>query len=151
MGRSLASIAELAPCQPYDARHNNPFEAFGARFRVDRQGDRVWHRQSRLDVSGRPVYRAGYPVHYVIGSGRNGFSYLTEHDGYLFQTPISWYSQKEHWDVSPGFDADRLTGRPVSGDCLFCHANRAHSLDSYQNRRVGAAGAEERPAGTGRL
>jgi len=134
MGRSLAAIAELAPCQPYDARHKNPFEAFGSRFLVDRQGERVRHRQSRLDASGQPVYRADYPVHYVIGSGRSGFSYLTEHDGYLFQTPISWYSQKERWDVSPGFDAERLTGRPVSGDCLFCHANRAHSLDSYQNR-----------------
>jgi predicted CXXCH cytochrome family protein len=134
MGRSLAPVAELAVSQAYDEKHHNPFTALDSRFVVERQGDRVWHRQTRLDAAGRPVYESAQEVGYAVGAGRSGFSYITDRNGYLFQTPISWYSQKDRWDVSPGFSADLLTGRPVTGDCLFCHTNRAHAVEGYQNR-----------------
>jgi tetratricopeptide (TPR) repeat protein len=139
MGHTLAPIDQFAARQVYDQKHHNPFEGLGNLFRVERQGDRVWHRQTRLDKAGQPIFQHDLEVHYVIGSGTRGYSYLTNLDGYLFQTPISWFSQKQMWDISPGFalpegGTTRLAGRPVSGDCLFCHANRAHSLESYQNR-----------------
>jgi hypothetical protein len=134
MGRSLTPIADLAPRQVYDRAHRNPFDAFGSSFLVDRTGDRVWHREVRRDDAGRTLYSFDREVHYVIGSGRRGYSYVTNQDGYLFQTAISWFAQKQIWDTSPGFSAPHLRGRPISGDCLFCHANRAHPLESYQNR-----------------
>jgi tetratricopeptide (TPR) repeat protein len=134
MGRSLTPIAELAPRQVYDTAHRNPFQAFGSTFLVERAGGRVWHREVRRDAADRPIYTSEHEVHYAIGSGRRGYSYVTNQDGYLFQTPISWFAQKQVWDVSPGFSPGQLRGRPLSGDCLFCHANRAHPLQSYQNR-----------------
>ena len=36
---------------------------------------------------------------YVIGSGAAGFSYLIFRDRYLWQAPITWYSQKRRWDA----------------------------------------------------
>jgi tetratricopeptide (TPR) repeat protein len=139
MARTLAPIARVAPGQPYDREHHNPFEAIHTRFLVERQGDRVWHRQTGLDADGRPAFRYDLDVAYVVGSGRGGYSYLTDRDGYLFQTPISWYAQKQIWDLSPGFAAEQFgaaqrTGRPVTADCLFCHANRAHPRPGSQNR-----------------
>jgi hypothetical protein len=134
MGRSLTPIAELAPRQVYDTAHRNPFQAFGSTFLVKRAGGRVWHREVRRDASDRPIYSLDREVHYAIGSGRRGYSYVTNQDGYLFQTPISWFAQKQMWDTSPGFSTALLSGRPLSGDCLFCHANRAHPLKSYENR-----------------
>lgn len=134
MGRSLLPIAVVAPKQLYDKARNNPFQALNAQFVVERKGDRVWHRHKRYDEAGNLLVDDALEVHYAIGSGRGGYSYLTDRDGYLFQTPISWFSQKQIWDLSPGFDAGSLAGRPVDADCLFCHANRVRALQGYKNR-----------------
>jgi hypothetical protein len=135
MGRSLWPV-EQAPTPPEDSRHNNPFDALGSRFLVGREGDRIWHRRTRLDPDGRPAAEREWDVHYVIGSGARGHSYVTNQDGYLFQTPISWFSQKEKekWDLSPGFGPALLTGRAVLPECLFCHANRANHVEGSVNR-----------------
>jgi hypothetical protein len=133
MGRSLLPVARAAS-PPEGTQQHNPFEVLGSQFRVEREGDRVRHLRTRLDAAGRPAAEQEWEVHYVIGSGERGYSYLTDHDGYVFQTPVSWYSQKKVWDLSPGFGPALLTGRAVLPDCLFCHANRAHPVEGSVNR-----------------
>ncbi len=137
MGRALQPIA-AAPAEECGPQQHNPFTAFGAVFRVDRQGDRVWHRQSLPGSDGRPLYEASDEVHFVIGSGNHGHSYLTSRDGYLFQTAISWYSREKRWDVSPGFSPGVLCGRPIGPECLFCHSNGARHVAGSVNRYEGA-------------
>jgi Tfp pilus assembly protein PilF len=136
MGRSLLPIASIAARRRYDAAVHNPFEALGTLFEVVPQGERVVHRQLGRDDKGQAVYELDMSVDYVLGSGTRGHSYLSERDGYLMQTPISWYSQKQIWDKSPGFGIEERPGRPVSGECLFCHANRtrprAGSVNHYE-------------------
>jgi Tfp pilus assembly protein PilF len=134
MARSLTPIAQLASKQFYDAALHNPFEAFGSRFWVERQGGAVHHRRTRLDGEGRPIFEADFEVDYAIGSGVHGYSYLTDRDGCLFQTPISWYEQKHTWGLSPQFSLDHLPGRPVGVSCLFCHANRTRPVPGSVNR-----------------
>src|SRR5205823_5461429 len=82
---------------------------------------------------GRPLLDFRIEAHYAIGAGGRGRSYLTDRDGYLFQTAISWYAEKGIWDRSPGFDAELLPGRPVREACLFCHANHAVPRDGAEN------------------
>ena len=134
MGRSLVPIAELADKQPYDAEHKNPFTAFGIQFEVDRRQDRVFHRQSQLDETGKKIYDFAHGVDYAIGSGLRGHSYLTCRDGYVFQTPISWFAEKDRWDLSPGFARYACVGRPVTAECLFCHTNRIEPVEGTRNR-----------------
>jgi hypothetical protein len=134
MSRTLTPIARLAPSQSYDASVKNPFEAFWSRFRVERDGDSVRHRWTRLDVDGRPIFENVQEVAYAIGSGVHGYSYLADRDGFVFQTPVSWFEQKRFWGLSPGFSPDLLAGRPVAADCLFCHANRARPVAGTFNR-----------------
>ncbi len=126
MGHSIQPIASVAETQPYDKEHHDPFQSEHSLFLVEREGNRVWHRQRRLDADGKTVFERSLEVHYTLGSGARGYSYLSDRDGYLFQTPISWFTQKQIWDLSPGMDADHATPRPVTGSCLFCHANRAN-------------------------
>ncbi len=134
MGRSLVAITDLVDRESYDRAHRNPFLFLDSRFEVARQGQEVRHRRSRLDPTGRPVFAHDLTVRYAIGSGRRGRSYLADRDGYLFQTPISWFGEKQVWDGSPGFSPALLSGRPVGGECLFCHANRAHFREDSVNR-----------------
>jgi hypothetical protein len=136
MGRSLVPAADLAGRQRYTPDTHNPFDALGRQFRAERQGERLWHRQAVLDDAGKPVAELAPEVRWVIGSGTKGYSYLAERDGYLLQTPISWFTQKRRWDLSPGFGPSVLTGRVVQASCLFCHANRLHERPDHPDRFV---------------
>jgi predicted CXXCH cytochrome family protein len=135
MGRSLTPVADRIE-EVADARAAAGFTALGSRFQVERHGQRLWHRQTRLDAGGRPIYTLEHEVHYVIGSGTRGTSFLSDKGGYLFQSPISWFQQKQVWGLSPGFDTALLSGRPVAAECLFCHANRVRprpdTVNGYQ-------------------
>ncbi len=132
MGRSTLPTAQ-APSPPTGPQQNNPFEARGSQYRVVHEGGKTYHRRTKTGPDGRPVAELDWPVDYVVGSGARGYSYLTDRDGFLFETPVSWYSQKKAWDLSPGFGDAYLTGRPAVPDCLFCHTNRADHRDGTVN------------------
>jgi hypothetical protein len=133
MGQALTPMAALAATELLDAK-GNPFTAEESEFRVVREGNRVWHRETRRDAAGHVLYTFDSEVHFAIGSGAHGRSYLTSRDGYLFQTPVSWYSQKKLWDLSPGFSSKEFPGRPIPGECLRCHANRGWPHENSENR-----------------
>jgi Flp pilus assembly protein TadD len=144
MGRSLVPVKSLLD-QPHafpraawerGGHAGNPFTILGRRFEVVRQGNRMLHRQAVLDDSGKPVVELSLEARWVVGSGAKGYSYLFERDGYLFQTPISWFTQQQRWDLSPGFGPTVLTGRLVGASCLFCHANRIEEHPQQPNRFV---------------
>ena len=134
MGRSLIPVADLIDTKWYDHAHHNPFKAFDTVLRIDRQEKRLWHSQTRLNDKGKPIFQDKREVHFAIGSGNHGHSFLSlEGGGYLFQTPISWFGKKQQfWDVSPGFS--NFQRRLVSAECMFCHADRAVSTVDYENR-----------------
>ncbi len=46
-------------------------------------------------------------VAYAVGSGARSITYLVERDGRLFESPITWYTQKQQWDLSPGYEKIR--------------------------------------------
>lgn len=134
MGRSLEPIAAVADREAQDARRHNPFQALGFTFRIEVQGTEILHEAIFTAPTDRSPIRSQLPVHFVIGSGTRGRSYLSNREGYLFQTPISWYGQKQLWDLSPRFRRELLSGRPVSGECLHCHSNRANQREGSLNR-----------------
>jgi hypothetical protein len=136
MGRSLVPAALIRNRQRYTPDTHNPFTAFGRSLEAVLVGDRLLHRQAVLDPEGRPVVELAQEVQWAIGSGRKGYSYLTERDGYLLQTAISWFSQQNRWDLSPGYGPPVMTGRIVSTSCLFCHANRLYEHPEYPDRFV---------------
>jgi predicted CXXCH cytochrome family protein len=136
MGQSLVPAADLAGRQRYTPDTHNPFTALGRRFSVERDGTHVRHRQAVLDDVGAVVVSLDMEPQWVIGSGRKGYSYLVEEDGYLLQTPISWFTQKERWDLSPGFGPPVLAGRVLTASCLSCHANRVREHPDTPDRFV---------------
>jgi tetratricopeptide (TPR) repeat protein len=135
MGRSLAPVSAAGPMGQDDAEQNADFRALGFHYRVERQGDRVVHREMKEDPQGRVLAEAAAEVRFVVGSGTRGRSYLIDHDGYLFQSPITWYPQKRKWDLSPGYATrHHHFARPVPVECLFCHSNRADDVRETVNR-----------------
>jgi tetratricopeptide (TPR) repeat protein len=134
MARTLAPFQGPLPDQPADAAHHHPFTALGMRMELRRQGKGWDHRLSWTDEGGRTLTSLDLPVGYSIGSGEHGRSYLTVRDGFVSQTPVSWFSQKKIWDLSPGFREHTVHGRPVPEECLFCHSSRVEAVPGYRNR-----------------
>ena len=69
---------------------------------------------------------AGYEIKYQIGAGKFAHSYLVAVNGYLFESPATWF-RSYGWDVSPGYAAAPVIDfdRPITETCLFCHAANA--------------------------
>jgi hypothetical protein len=89
---------------------------------------------------------AEYPIAFAIGSGNRAVAYVVDVSGYLFQSPISFYSKRATWDMAPGFEQDRLPDftRPISAECILCHTGSVYpvelTLNRYQPPIVGALG-----------
>jgi Flp pilus assembly protein TadD len=136
MGRSLGPVSQVAVVERYDETAQNPFTKLGRQFLVERLGERVVHKERRHDSEGRLLTDSEAEVHYAVGSGRHGRTYLIDRDGYLYQSLISWYAQKGIWDLTPGFQVAEHFERPAQPDCLFCHSNQVvpvpHTVNRYQ-------------------
>ena len=69
------------------------------------------------------AYKRRVEAEYVIGSGNHTRSYLGTIDGRVVELPMTWYSVRKIWDMSPGYEREdhHRFERPVKGICLFCH------------------------------
>jgi Tfp pilus assembly protein PilF len=150
MGRSLATVAAAGMPALDEAADDRPlFEADGLEYSIERRDGRVFHRETRRDGSGRVVAQNEAEVQYMLGSGNQGASFLIDRDGFVFQSPISWYARQRRWDLSPGYrDQNMHFDRVVTSACLYCHANRVEAVEGAVNRykpptfRGGAIGCE---------
>jgi hypothetical protein len=138
MGQSFSRVSGATLELDTDPASGHSFEAFGLQLVTEVRDGQVYHQAIHRDPSGRTVLEAEAPVQYAMGSGTRGKSYLFEKDGYLFQSPISWFTGKKDWDLSPHLDPQKPSQlfRPVEADCLFCHCNDAtpvsHSVNHYR-------------------
>lgn len=94
-------------------------------------------RRLRIDTTGSAHWDAFQrKLDYFIGSGAHGRSYIVVRDGFLYQAPFTWYTQKQRWDASPGYEHDRSLrwSRPIEPNCLWCHASSTRPIYGTQNR-----------------
>jgi hypothetical protein len=134
MGRSFAPLVQNADDDRYDGEAHNPFEKFGNIFRIEHQGPHVVHKVRRAGVGAETLFELANDVEFVMGSGSHGRAYVINRDGYLYQSPISWYTQKSAWDLSPGYAPETLFDRPIHVQCLYCHSNDARHVADSINR-----------------
>ncbi|HEU0122284.1 MAG TPA: tetratricopeptide repeat protein [Bryobacteraceae bacterium] len=89
----------------------------GARYRVS---DRYMVSFERGPVRGERA------MEYFLGSGLVGRSYAGMVEGFLFQSPATYYSARGAWGLSPGYAVKGFVdvARPVEPECLRCHASR---------------------------
>ncbi len=113
------------------ATNEPPNAAFvhGARsYRVYRQDDQLRHEEILRTAEGKEIARVDLPVRYLVGSGQAARTYLVEVDGFLHESPLTWYASKKEWDLSPGpgYEGPRYASfeRRINVGCLSCHAGR---------------------------
>src|SRR5205823_426090 len=57
-------------------------------------------------------------------------------DGFMVESPATWYTSKQAWAMSPGYDRPNQRGfdLAVGMDCLICHAGRVEAADGTLHR-----------------
>ena len=121
---AMSSGRNLPPLTPGSFRH----DASRVQYDIDAKG------LVRLSKGDKRDHRQ---IDYYIGSGVAGRSFGFVLDNFLFEAPVTWYTQTGSWDVSPGYASDTLSrwSRPIEPSCLFCHASqtrwREGTLNAY--------------------
>jgi hypothetical protein len=85
-------------------------------------GDTFYITEFRLE--GRDtVHKLTQRIDYVVGSGQHTNSHIFNVNGYLYQAPITFYTQKHKWDLAPGFEkgASSRFKRMIQLECMTCH------------------------------
>jgi predicted CXXCH cytochrome family protein len=112
---------------------------------------RVLHQRSESVIAVEPgvkmIHRlsvrgltAEYAIDYQIGAGILAHSYIAQVNGYLFESPVTWF-RSSGWDVSPGYARAPAVDfdRPITETCLFCHAGLAKFSGGDGRRPAGTA------------
>jgi Tfp pilus assembly protein PilF len=103
-----------------------PHERSGYFYTAYREGDRFVQEEFRLGPDGQKTHRLARAMDYVVGSGSAARTYLTEVAGWLYELPLTWYTQADsgrgRWDLSPGYaESGRRFSRRVPSRCMACH------------------------------
>ncbi|HEX4785665.1 MAG TPA: multiheme c-type cytochrome, partial [Candidatus Sulfotelmatobacter sp.] len=103
---------------PAEFTHKNS----GVHYRIYTENGRAW---LSFDRPGDPQLRGTRELLYYIGSGRRGLTYLFETDGFLFESPVNWYANKQMWDTAPAYQSAREIplNLPAYTNCLRCHVS----------------------------
>jgi predicted CXXCH cytochrome family protein len=124
MSHTLSTVAN----QP-DGHIRHPLSDSEITIRHTADGTMIQHLASRGLI-------AEYPVAYAVGAGKIGFSYLISIPPFLFQSPVSYYSQGSLWEVAPGYEPEHVLDftRPISEGCVFCHSNSVNLVPGTDNQ-----------------
>ena len=94
----------------------------------------LYQREYRLGTEGETIHEQLHRADYVIGSGKATRSYLMDVNGYLTEMPLTWYAERERWDMSPGYEeANDRFGRKISLECMTCHNSTPQHTPFTQN------------------
>jgi len=128
MGHSIVAARRENSKAVFDA-HALVYDSTGDFFYFPFLRDsQLYIREFRLSEGrrGDTVHLLEVPVAYIVGSGQHTNSHIVSRNGYLFQAPVTFYTQDSLWDLAPGFahGGNRRFFRSLEMECLSCHSDR---------------------------
>lgn len=104
--------------------------------------DTLFIDEFRLE-NGDTVHLRTEKVSYIVGSGQHTNSHIIDINGYIYQAPITFYTQEGKWDMAPGFDVKKNErfARFLTTECLTCHNHFPKHIEGSINKY------EEMPTG----
>lgn len=103
--------------------------ASGIEYRIavrDNQGELSYQSRSDPSVVGK------LPLSYFLGSGHLGTTFLYSIGGFLFESPVAWYSASQGYDMKPGLAELQYIPPPLpmQSGCMRCHMSAVRASDS---------------------
>lgn len=71
-------------------------------------------------------------LNYFLGSGHLGITYLYSVHGYLFESPVAYYTASRSYDMKPGLESitELPPALPMQASCLRCHMSAVQQSDA---------------------
>lgn len=82
------------------------------------------------------IFKRTENVDFIIGSGQHTNSHIRNANGYLYQMPMTFFSQKKKWDFPPGFENGFNThfNRKIGLECMSCHNALPNFVEGSENK-----------------
>lgn len=88
------------------------------------RNDSMFISEFRLE-NGDTIHQRVEHISYIVGSGQHTNSHILDINGYIYQAPITFYTQEGRWDMAPGFSGEggfnERFGRLLNSECITCH------------------------------
>jgi Tfp pilus assembly protein PilF len=99
------------------------------------QNDSLYIREFRLKGKDT-VYTRIEKISYIVGSGQHTNSHMIDMNGYIYQAPATFYTQKQQWDLPPGFEAgyNSRFSRKIGLECMSCHNSFPEIVKGSENK-----------------
>lgn len=101
------------------------------------QNDTFYIMEYRLEGKDT-IHKLIQRVDYIVGSGQHTNSHIYNSNGYLYQAPITFYTQKHKWDLAPGFEkgANSRFSRMIELECMSCHNGYPDFVPNSENKYI---------------
>lgn len=74
-------------------------------------------------------------VSYIVGSGQHTNSHIIDENGYIYQAPITYYTQEGRWDMAPSFkENNQRFSRLLTTECITCHNHYPEHVPGSMNK-----------------
>ncbi len=89
------------------------------------------------------IHRRIENIKYIVGSGQHTNSHIFDINGFLYQAPLTYYTQMGQWNLPPGFEGGHNSrfGRAIEPECMSCHNSLPvfddQSLNKYNKVELG--------------
>ncbi|MEP7146146.1 MAG: tetratricopeptide repeat protein [bacterium] len=104
-------------------------------YQVYKKGREYFQKEFRKDKDGKITHELDKKIEYIVGSGNNTRSYIYSENGFFYEMPVSWYTEKAKWDLSPGYEKYNVRfSRPIIQECMNCHNGYAGFTEFSENK-----------------
>ncbi|TDI94911.1 MAG: tetratricopeptide repeat protein [Caldithrix sp.] len=133
MGRSFYPPTTENIIEDY-TKHNHVYDRkSNLHYEVYEKDGHFFQSEYRLDEKKR-THELVRKIDYIVGSGNHNRTYLRNDNGFLYEMPVTWYSEKNVWDLSPGYHTRNLRfSRPIVQECMNCHNSYAGHVEHSEN------------------
>ena len=123
-----AAVFDEAHALVYDDHYDFYYKPFW-------KNDSLYIMEFRLEGEDT-TYKRTEQINYIIGSGQHTNSHLMNRDGYVYQAPITFYTQRGVWDMAPGFEGGGNTrfSRVIGKECMTCHNALPKFIEGSENK-----------------
>ena len=99
------------------------------------KNDSLYFLEYRTE-NGDTIFQREEKIQYIVGSGQHTNSHIWESNGYLYQAPMTFYTQKKKWDLPPGFENGNNTrfNRSIGLECMSCHNGYPKFEEGSENK-----------------
>lgn len=135
MGKSFANATHEKTSATFDS-HSIVYDKDNDFYYQPFFKDSVFYIKEFRLQNGDTIHSRTERVAYIIGSGHHTNSHLLNQNGYIFQAPITFYTQEGKWDLAPGFEkgANTRFSRIITNECLTCHNHYPTPVVGAENK-----------------